>query len=88
MTGTGIMVEVIDAIGNCIEADASLSYDAGGEGIFEKIDSVDTDTGTLIVICNDSNPYEVRVRRVTEEDCIANRDGVVPPPLERQQDDD
>lgn len=88
MAGTGIMVEVIEAIGNCIGSDTTLAYTAGGEGIFEKIDSVDLASGTLIVFCNDGNPYEVRVRRVTEEDCAAtNGEGIIPPPLERQDDE-
>lgn len=77
----GCVVNVIDAIGNCLEADASLIVSAGGEGVFHHIDSVDCASATLIVFCNDGNPYEVRVRRVTEADCEIDSDGIIPPPI-------
>jgi hypothetical protein len=72
-------VEIIDAIANLIDADSMLSYDYGAEGIFDHVDSIDHASATLIFFGKDDNPYEVRVRRVTEDDCLTDKDGIVPP---------
>ena len=74
-------VEIIDAIANVIDADSCLSYDYGAEGVFDHVDSVDHNSATLIFFGKDGNPYEVRVRRMTEEDCLTDKDGIVPPPM-------
>lgn len=68
-------IEVIQAIADRLH----------GEGVFHHVDSVDEDSGTLIVFCTDGNPYEVRVRRVTEADVDIDNDGVLPGPITPQR---
>jgi hypothetical protein len=74
-------VEVITALANVIDADTTLAYDSGGEGVFARVDTIDPNSGTLIFFDVHGDPYEVRVRRVTEADCVGDKDGVVPPPI-------
>lgn len=82
-------IEVIQAVANVLDGDAALRLDAGGEGVFEHVDSIDEASATLIVFCHDGNPYEVRVRRVTEADCATDPDGIIPPePIMPKDDDD
>ena len=64
-------IEVIQAIADRLH----------GEGVFHRVDSVDESSGTLIVFCTDGNPYEVRVRRMTEADVDIDIDGVLPGPI-------
>ncbi len=79
-------IDVIQAIANLIEADTTLRVDAGGEGVFQAVDSVDVASATLIFLAWDGNPYEVRVRRVTEADCLIDNDGVIPEPITQKDD--
>lgn len=70
-------VSVLQAIANVISADSTLRYDAGGEGVFKQVDSMDPPSGTLIFIAASGDPFEIRVRRVTEADCDIDTDGVI-----------
>ncbi len=79
-------IEVIQAIANVIEADSTLSTTAGGEGVFTSVDSIDEGSATCIILCVDGMPYEVRVRRVTEADCLVDKDGVIPEPITPKDD--
>ncbi len=81
------LIDVIQAIANVIEADTTLRVDAGGEGVFQAVDSIDVASGTLIFLAWDGRPYEVRVRRVTEADCLIDKDGVIPDAITPRKDE-